>query len=490
MLVLRKTLFCIFLILYLILCPILIAYALGYIFKPGDERGLVKTGLIYLATIPDRATVYVGNKRFAKKTPAVIRNLLPGDYEVKLVLKKHRLWTQNVPVEAEKATALEKVLLLPTKWGTEQLVADHFEKLIPIKNNHFFLLTKGETAGDLYFYDWKEKRIRPLFSKNSTVQSEKVDSIFTIDQSPALLLRLTAHHHDRYLRIEIKSHKPQVMDLSNLFSEHPAWVSWDPKEKDYLFTFQGGFLNRLDIASYEMYPRFINDPIGFGLADKETFVLKTDGLIKIDLEGKTREMVSQKSFPLKLFLGQKQFFEIKPLAKDIFIFRGKEHGLFTNIAPYTLSNDEVRGVELDEKNERVLVWNKHQLGILTFAKEETGNLMARIKNRSASLIWVFKKGSDIAQADWIYEGSHILFLNDDLVSLLEPETYGKPHLNPVARVQKNSAVFYSEESGKLYYLEPETGYLSSIEILPKWEILPRALPEVKEQKKKSQITEL
>ena len=57
-------------------------------------------------------------------------------------------------------------------------------------------------------------------------------------------------------------------------------------------------------------------------------------------------------------------------------------------------------------------------------------------------------------------------------------------------MQKNSAVFYSEESGKLYYLEPETGYLSSIEILPKWEILPRALPEVKEQKKKSQITEL
>src|SRR4051812_25026631 len=96
---LRKILFYVFVAAYAIIGPLMVLYALGYIFRPGEEKGMVPTGLISLATEPSGATVYVGNKRYSKKTPAVVRNLLPGSYPVSIQMKGHRGWSSKVPVE-------------------------------------------------------------------------------------------------------------------------------------------------------------------------------------------------------------------------------------------------------------------------------------------------------------------------------------------------------------------------------------------------------
>ncbi len=57
MLRLRKILFYLCALLYLISCPLTILYALGYGVQPGAQRGLVKTGVISLATLPPGAPV-------------------------------------------------------------------------------------------------------------------------------------------------------------------------------------------------------------------------------------------------------------------------------------------------------------------------------------------------------------------------------------------------------------------------------------------------
>ena len=69
-----------------------ILYALGYILKPGMEQGLVKTGLIYISTVPSGASVYISNKRYTRRTPAILRDLTPGNYPIRISLKNHRSW--------------------------------------------------------------------------------------------------------------------------------------------------------------------------------------------------------------------------------------------------------------------------------------------------------------------------------------------------------------------------------------------------------------
>ena len=121
MLFLRKILFYLLTALYFVLCPLTILYALGYLFSPGTGQGIVKTGLISLSSAPPNASVYLENRRYTQKTPTVLRDLLPGNYSVKLVLKDHEPWVQTVPVEAKKATVLVEVETV----GAAQLLRAH-----------------------------------------------------------------------------------------------------------------------------------------------------------------------------------------------------------------------------------------------------------------------------------------------------------------------------------------------------------------------------
>ena len=84
MVTLRKILFYLFVAFYLVLCPLIILYALGYIFTPQVEEGFAKTGLMHFETLPTGASISIANKPYDEKTPATIRNLLAGVYYVKI----------------------------------------------------------------------------------------------------------------------------------------------------------------------------------------------------------------------------------------------------------------------------------------------------------------------------------------------------------------------------------------------------------------------
>ena len=110
---LRGILFSAFVFLYLLVCPLVVGYALGYLFKPGSPQGIVKTGLIHLSTAPSGAIVTVEGRRFNEQTPTMIRNLLPGNYRVRDLLEDHKPWERVVSVEAGKAAVFEHILLFP-----------------------------------------------------------------------------------------------------------------------------------------------------------------------------------------------------------------------------------------------------------------------------------------------------------------------------------------------------------------------------------------
>ena len=99
--------------------------------------------------------MYIGRRRYAEKTPTVLRNFLPGEYAVTLVLKHHEPWWQTVPVEAAKATILEHVLLLPKDLNTTPLLAQPCEQLMPLAETPLLLLRMGPSLTDHLVYDWR-----------------------------------------------------------------------------------------------------------------------------------------------------------------------------------------------------------------------------------------------------------------------------------------------------------------------------------------------
>ncbi len=488
---LRKIFFYLFVAIYLVCCPLLVLYGLGYTFKPGAEQEIIKSGLVYLSTAPLGASMYLNNRRYTKKTPAILSGLLPGDYQVSLVLKNYRPWIHILPVEAGKATVLERILLLPEEWKRKILSPDVFEDLVPISDSRFFLLTKGLKAKDLFIYDWKEEKARPLFPEDSSFLNSRISARFQVKESPAFLLRVGNATDGRFLWVVPKKEEIQIKDVTDLFLDKPHQIEWDPQVKKYLFAFQNDYLNRVNLALQTTEPKFLDHIRGYGLFEKKLYVLKSDNTFeRIDFDGKwERQLLRDPALGSSLF-GEKGNYQVKVFSDDIILFLGEKGELLGNRLPYRFVEEGVLGLEFYPKLKRVLIWKKDALGVLDFSKQRGELGEKEVFESGPKLIWVFKKGEKIEQAFWVYEGSHILFRDGDKVFLLELETYGKPHLNFLVEVKHRSSIFYSEDLGKLYYLDNTTGNLTSMEILPRWEILPLPFPERKEEKKKAEIGEL
>jgi len=487
LLLLRRIFFYLFTAIYIAACPMTILYALGYILKPGTERGLVKTGLIYLSTVPPGVSVYIGNKRYTQRTPAILRDLIPGMYPIGLNLKNYRGWFQDVPVEAEKATALEKILLVPEELKRKELSSEPFERLIPIEKSKFFLLTAGTRPEDLFVYDWKQEKIRPLFKREDSFAEGKILSLYSVPGSPCLLILVHVRGGEKYLWVEVGEKESKVEDISACFPEEPVRVEWDPREKNYLFTLHDNYINRVDIPAHAVTAHSLENIRGFGLFHRDIYVLRGDfTLERLDYDGKAREiLLKDRDLGSSLF-GEKGLFQINVLTKEMILFLGPGGELLASRLPYRFLGEGTAGFQFYPSRERVLVWRKEDIGILDFSKPARAE---EVFEKGPRFLWVFKHGRKIGQAFWVYDGSHILFRDENRIFLLEIETHGKPHLYSLLEVKRKTDVAYEESSGKLYYLDAQSEKLCSVEILPRQEILPFPFPERKEEKKKIEIEE-
>lgn len=475
MIALRNILFWVFTMTYLVVCPLTILYALGYIVQPDAEQGFVKTGLIHLSTVPPGASVYVEHRRYTQQTPTVIPGLFPGTYHLNLILKDHEPWIHTVVVEAEKATVLDKILLLPKTPKREKLLPDRFEELLPLQDTRFVLLAKGPNLGHLMVYDWQTGDHRPVVPIGSPFQSGEISGYVTRRGSSLLLVKVRLREGERFVASTLQGDDPP-RDLTKLFLSNPLWVDWDPRDPRQLFAFEEGAVNRLDIESMAIYPRIAERVRGYGIVNSALHVLTEElALQRVDREGRRSdvEMLFSDSMSAQALVGAKGLLRMVGLSKELFLVVGERGELFLNHPPFQLVEQGVRGFEFNPRHQRLLVWRKDRLGIVELS---TAGKREALMDPPA-LRWVVQGGRDIEQGVWVYEGSHVLFRDGHGVFLLGLEAPGEAEPQRFLDVQPGSSVAYSEHTGQLYYLDREDGRFSAMEIMPRKPPPPVMVPE-------------
>jgi len=128
MLWLRKIVFYVFALIYLILCPLIVARMLGFVINPMTHR-LVKTGLVYISTNPPDATVYIDGCVAHQKTPIAIRDLTPGQHFIRIELTDYKDWERTIPVVGKKATVLANTLLIPEEWPIKKISNQPYQNI-------------------------------------------------------------------------------------------------------------------------------------------------------------------------------------------------------------------------------------------------------------------------------------------------------------------------------------------------------------------------
>lgn len=102
------------------------------------------------------------------------------------------------------------------------------------------------------------------------------------------------------------------------------------------------------------------------------------------------------------------------------------------------------------------------MGVLDFEKPER---KTEFFERGPEIAWVFGKGDGIRMAYFVYDAAYVLLGDQNEVFLLR---IGEREVPPekIVSVKDGSDFFYSEKTGKLYYLESLQGGLVSVDILP------------------------
>ena len=275
MVTLRKILFYFFVVLYLVLCPLIILYALGYIFTPKVEEGFAKTGLMHFETLPTGASISVANKQYAEKTPTTVRNLLAGAYNVTLSRAGYRPWTRQIRIAPGKAVAFDKILLMPQELKVKTLVSQPFDDLLSVPATRFLLLFKSKRAGDVSVFDWKDETARPLLSANAPFRDAAVIRYFMIKKSSFVLFLVKMGEQTRFLGCQLDKEKPEVKDLSGLFRRGtPSEVRWEGDNPDDLFALYSGNLDRADLKKMKVRKNLLEGIQGFDLFRGKIFALR------------------------------------------------------------------------------------------------------------------------------------------------------------------------------------------------------------------------
>ncbi|MFA5115372.1 MAG: PEGA domain-containing protein [Candidatus Omnitrophota bacterium] len=142
---------------FFVFLPFVLSSALGYRF---DRRNLkfTRSGLIFIKTQPSGANVYLNGKLLNDKTPVTINELLPGRYRIRLELERYYPWSDEVTVEAGKATPLDKIILFLLRPNVKQVNRDRFHsfwideerQLVYYINSEENALYKSDLAGERY----------------------------------------------------------------------------------------------------------------------------------------------------------------------------------------------------------------------------------------------------------------------------------------------------------------------------------------------------
>lgn len=151
----RKILFITFVLAFLIITPLVSLYATGY--KLGNGFNIEKTGILIMDTEPKGAKIYLNDKvqtTFLKKiiaqsgnfitTPAKIKNLLPGEYNVRVELPGYWTWQKKLTIKPGESTFAEDINLFKKNTPLLLIGGSYDEILLPKNKNFLFASNEKE----------------------------------------------------------------------------------------------------------------------------------------------------------------------------------------------------------------------------------------------------------------------------------------------------------------------------------------------------------
>lgn len=453
----RRMVFVFFVLLYIAVCPLILLYAFGYIFQPQEQK-LVRTGLVSVATMPPGADIYLGHSKFAKRSPAVITELMPGYYTLRVSLKNYRPFTRGFFIKPGFATNFDKLLLIPSALPLRKIGQDTFGEILGPDQAPFFILNKGSRfLRDFYLFDTKKETIWPMEDIVPAGKAKVLD-LFWMERSPLIAVKLLFEGKKRYFMVNAGNETAN--EISETILNDPDDISWS-SDGSMIFLEKARSISAIKPQSGFIYPDLYQNVLGFGTDNKRIFVLKNTGALSVSgIDGNGAQDLLEAPKGSDIF-DLSDFYSIDIIKPDTMIFWSQKGALLTNYGPHRACPAGCLGYAYDRTSRRLLFWTRKRISVLTFLQAVRG---PGLFDKVCIIQDVYEQGKDIQQCFWVYDGSHILFKDSADILLLGPDIEKRPGPQSLAQAKKNSRIYYLEQNGTAYFLDDRQNRIAALKI--------------------------
>lgn len=442
----RRIIFIFFVLAFLIISTFAISYASGYklTFK---KKIIEKTGMLILDTKPRGAKIYLNGEPqqlFLKKyfdeknsyitTPAKIKNLAPGKYEVKMELSGYSSWQKKLEVTGGVSTFAEDVYLF--KNNLPVILAEGKISQISLSPNNEYLAVAREK--EAYLIELRTENKIPLYGEKNSPLMLNASSSFPVLWSPASAKILIDH------LIFQAGNGEESLDLNEFVKQKSSNFRWSGSEDEVLFLGEdkkNSSIYSLNLISKKV-KKIIDEEkiINFFVKNSYLFIVNQAGK-KINLNiyeiNSGQKIGSAESLPVSDY----EFINTKHKLVNLY---DKKHGILYLINPFsplplkeTINN--VKYTYWINEN-KLLYANDFEIWLSDFNSAWAGQkkLLTRISEPITGIIWH-------------PSNNYLIYSTLETINSIELDEREKRNSTELIKLDKISEIFINKKGEILYF---------------------------------------
>ena len=481
----KKTLFWMCLIFFLIAAPAILFYCLGYRID-FLGKGVVKTGALYLKTAPKQVQIFLNDKIKVKTDfffgTALIENLLPQDYRVKIEKQNYQDWEKTLTIKEGRATEAKNIALVPEKLDLEILNENVLDFWFSPNNQKVILKEKIfdeqniEEGWNLKLIDTESKIKTPIFAvskqkeKNNPplppeqIRKESSKAYFEQEgillnlewskNSKKALLKINLDSQEQYFLFDLET-MPVKIEMLEFLKDGGLIPLFHPDNDQKLVLEEKNEQGLITLwesnLKGELSQKIIGGAVSFAISNKNIIWLDQNGsLQKSNTQGQTQTMSLT-----PLDTKETNNYEIIMLDSDIFALKNKTLWFFdSNNRIFKTIGDNVNGFVISPNKKKLCFWNDFQSEIFFFEEETSQPL-----RKKESKILLIRFSQKIQDFFW-WNDHHLIFETQETIKVIEIDDRGSAQTWDLARL-KDPKAYFNPRDRKLYLLSQGDFFSSS-----------------------------
>ena len=441
----RKFYFYFLLAVFLIASPAVIAYSQGYALNL-ETFSLVKTGGIFIATVPKSVLVYI-NGTLTATTSALpltqgklFSRLLPDDYAVKIEKSGYLPWDKKLKVDPQLVTETRNIFLIPKERKvqtietgiTDMIMSDSNAAIAYIKENGIAIL------------DVASPKIIPLAAE----EGERIGKVrFGADENYLVVESLQKNKNRKYLFNIVSRERAEIIeDEVERYVKIRQYSKGEPK---IIALSTANTLYAVDLRSPHEKTIVADNVVNFELFENKMVYATTAPTILYEKDlssGKTDQIIET---PLENFDANSRI--IRSTAGHIAIIDSNDALYLYDGDQFAFKHiaDNVITVTFSDDNKKLAWHNKNEIYVYYLK-----NVLIQPKRKVGDAELITRLSRPITGITWFsYDNEHLLFTAEKKIQFIELD--GRDHRNvyDIADAAKAFKMAYNNYDDHLYFLD-------------------------------------